>query len=74
MQAAELPGPDSAPEGIDGDWPTLAELERRYIERALDYSSGNQRNAAKLLGIDKSTLWRKLQTFQRARVQLEHNR
>ena len=74
MQAAEIPDPDSAPQGIDGDWPRLAELERRYIERALDHCEGNQRNAAKLLGIDKSTLWRKLQTLQRARVTLERNR
>jgi DNA-binding NtrC family response regulator len=47
--------------GIDADNPTLAELERRYLAKVLDGCAGNRTQAARVLGIDKSTLWRKLQ-------------
>ncbi len=38
----------------------LAELERRYIRLVLDRCDGNRTRAARALGIDRSTLWRKL--------------
>jgi len=38
----------------------LAELETQAIRRAMDRSDGNMAAAARLLGIDRSTLWRKL--------------
>lgn len=38
----------------------LAELEIQAIRRAMDRSDGNMAAAARLLGIDRSTLWRKL--------------
>src|SRR3954449_1019818 len=41
---------------LDGDWPTLAILSRRYIDRALDHTKGNKTRAADLLGIDRRTL------------------
>ncbi len=47
------------------DFPTLEELERRYIDKVLKHCSDNRTKAAAMLGIDKSTLWRKLQ--QRAK-------
>jgi DNA-binding NtrC family response regulator len=56
--SAPRPAPDG---GIDADHPTLAELERRYLDKVLDRFGGNRTQAAKALGIDKSTLWRKLQ-------------
>lgn len=43
------------------DLPTLRELEHRYIAQVLEYCDGNRKQAAGLLGIDTSTLWRKLQ-------------
>jgi DNA-binding NtrC family response regulator len=49
--------------GIDADLPTLAELERRYLVRTLERFDGNRTRAARVLGIDKSTLWRKLQLY-----------
>ena len=52
-------------QGVDDDWPTLEELERRYILKALQHADGNQRQVADMLGIDKSTLWRKLKRYQR---------
>ena len=39
---------------------TLEELERSYILRVLDESEGNRTLAAKRLGIDRKTLYRKL--------------
>ncbi|MEM1349594.1 MAG: helix-turn-helix domain-containing protein, partial [Myxococcota bacterium] len=38
----------------------LGVLERRAIERAMGHVEGNMTQAAELLGIDRSTLWRKL--------------
>jgi len=49
---------------IDEDMPTLAELERRYIERLLHEFNDNRERTAATLGINKSTLWRKLQSYK----------
>ena len=49
---------DLAPTAIDADWPTLAELERRYVQRALDHVGGNKTAAAAILGVDRRTLQR----------------
>jgi DNA-binding NtrC family response regulator len=38
------------------DWPTLATLERRYIDRVLSRTGGNKTRAAEVLGIDRRTL------------------
>ena len=43
-----------------GELVTLAELERRYIARALEAAGGNKTLAAKILGLDRTTLYRKL--------------
>jgi DNA-binding NtrC family response regulator len=45
--------PDSNPAE---DWPTLAVLERRYIDLVLSRTGGNKTRAAKVLGIDRRTL------------------
>lgn len=44
---------------------SLEELERRAIGRALRETSGDKLAAARLLGIGKTTLYRKLKTIQR---------
>lgn len=49
---------------IDADSPTLEELEKRYILNTLNKFNGNREQTASLLGINKSTLWRKLQSWQ----------
>ena len=38
----------------------LAEVERAYIRRVLDANDGNVSRAARILGIDRRTLYRKL--------------
>ena len=46
-----------------GNFLTLAEMERIHILEALRQTSGNKELAAKLLGIGRSTLFRKLTTI-----------
>lgn len=43
-----------------GDLMPLADLERRYIDRVLASVQGNKASAARILGIDRKTLYRKL--------------
>jgi two-component system response regulator HydG len=43
--------------------PTLEQIERRHIELVLKLEHGNKTQAAKLLGIDRRTLYRKLEHF-----------
>src|SRR5262249_47100926 len=45
---------------------TLAELEREYIERVLASEGGNKTRAAARLGLDRKTLYRKLEEYARA--------
>jgi DNA-binding NtrC family response regulator len=54
------PAPAAAHDALVEDWPTLAELEARYIARVLAECGGSRKRAAERLGIDKSTLWRRL--------------
>jgi DNA-binding NtrC family response regulator len=46
------------PPSVDHDWPTLGELERRYVERVLEKTAGNKTAAASILGVDRRTLQR----------------
>jgi len=41
----------------------MEEVERRYILRVLETLGGNKRQAAKLLGMDRRTLYRKLEKY-----------
>jgi DNA-binding NtrC family response regulator len=52
-----------AAQALDADQPDLATLERRYILRTLERLGGNREQTARVLGINKSTLWRKLQQY-----------
>jgi two-component system response regulator HydG len=44
---------------------TIEELERRYIERVLKLVDGNKSRAAELLGLDRRTLYRKLERWEK---------
>jgi two-component system response regulator AtoC len=49
-------GGGAAMGSLADDWPTLAVLERRYIDRVLSRTGGNKTRAAEVLGIDRRTL------------------
>jgi DNA-binding NtrC family response regulator len=57
---------DLRPSRIEGPatpWPaeaSLAEVEMRWIDLVLERCGGNRTQAARQLGIDPATLWRKL--------------
>jgi len=56
--------PPVAAEPAAGEaWPTLADVERLHLERTLAASMHNKSLAAKMLGIDRSVLRRKLQRY-----------
>ena len=42
----------------------LAEVERFYMERALDLTGGNREEAARLLGVGERTLYRMIQDWK----------
>jgi len=44
---------------------SLGELEREYIERVLEDENGNKTRAAQRLGLDRKTLYRKLDEYAR---------
>jgi DNA-binding NtrC family response regulator len=47
----------------EGRLPTLAEREEEYIRHVLDHCGQNRTRAAKILGIDRVSLWRKLKKY-----------
>ena len=53
-------GGPGAEDRRDEDWETLAELENRYIRQVLAFTEGNKQRAARILGIGRKTLYRKL--------------
>jgi DNA-binding NtrC family response regulator len=61
----DLPGvvsgaPSDGAPSIDHGWPTLEELEQRYVDRVLERCEGNKTDAANILGVDRRTLQRLL--------------
>jgi DNA-binding NtrC family response regulator len=47
----------------DSDFPTLEEQEKNYIKWVLDKCDGNKTKSAKIMGIDRVSLWRKIKRF-----------
>jgi len=66
IQLMEFSAKQSTGEGLDADMPSLGELEKRYIHKVLDQVGDNRSEASAILGIDKSTLWRKLQSYNQS--------
>jgi DNA-binding NtrC family response regulator len=59
-QATQLPIDDTLLNNAVMQSLSLAELEITYIRRILEMTQGNKVQAAKILGIDRGTLYRKL--------------
>ena len=49
--------------GESGAWLTLEEVEKRYLQQVLQETGGNKAQAAKILGIDRRTLYRMAERF-----------
>ena len=58
VQAAEAKREDT-----DEELLSLAEIEARHIHRVLARTGGNKQAAARVLGIDRTTLQRKLERY-----------
>jgi DNA-binding NtrC family response regulator len=56
LRAAICSEPDVAPVSLDG-------AERLHIARTLEYTGGNRRQAAHILGISRSTLLHKIRKY-----------
>lgn len=50
-------------ENTEQQWPTLEEHEKQYILQVLDEVEGNKSKAAKILRIDRVSLWRKIKRY-----------
>jgi len=59
--AMEAAGPSRAVEHIEPQ--SLEEIEAYFIAKTLRETQGNRATAAEILGIDKSTLWRKIKRY-----------
>ncbi len=59
---ADIPAPigDASikPTNFAADFPTLSELSRRYAAHVLQHTGGNKSEAARLLGVDRKTLYK----------------
>lgn len=49
-------GSTASGSALSDDWPTLAVLGRRYIDKVLAFTGNNKTRAAEVLGIDRRTL------------------
>lgn len=59
-QSPTPPQPEAIPADLDL---TLAEVEHQHIERVLTHCQWNRSAAAKILGIDRRTLYSKIQKY-----------
>jgi two-component system response regulator HydG len=60
----EVVKPRPSPEPASGAvLRTLAEVEREHVLRVIEACGGHQADAARVLGIGRTTLWRKLRAF-----------
>jgi DNA-binding NtrC family response regulator len=57
------PAPAAAASSGEESWPTLADVERLHLEKTLVATMHNKSLAAKMLGIDRSVLRRKLKSY-----------
>ncbi len=54
----------AADRSLETDMPSLEELTRRYTLSVLEKQQGSREKTAAILGINKSTLWRRLQQYK----------
>lgn len=64
IDEADIPSPDAATAesffgSASADFPTIDQLERRYMQLVLEKTGGKKDKAAQILGINRRTLYRK---------------
>jgi DNA-binding NtrC family response regulator len=64
-----LPAPIGGRRTRLGGRRSLAEAEREHIDTVLKECGGNKSQAARILGVSPTTLWRKLTAWERAAAQ-----
>ena len=57
LPALDGANPDAV-EPVESGWPTLDEVQRRYIAKVLEHTGQNKTSAAAILGIDRRTIQR----------------
>lgn len=55
---------DKVLESLTKNWPTLDDLEKAYISRVLEYTGQNKSQAARILGLNQATLYRKIKSWK----------
>jgi transcriptional regulator with PAS, ATPase and Fis domain len=73
------PGDLALPESAAGsggvelmtDFPSLDDLQRRYVSRVLAHTKGNVSKAARILGVDRKTLYRMREALSQLRPDVE---
>ncbi|GAB5348331.1 sigma-54-dependent transcriptional regulator [Alteriqipengyuania sp. 357] len=61
---ALAPAPEPGPQRLSFEGMTLAQIEREAIEQAIQRAGGNVTRAAKLLEVNSSTIYRKLEKWR----------
>jgi DNA-binding NtrC family response regulator len=64
LKCAGLSSGVSQPVMVSDSLPLLAEMERTLIQAAIKRSGGDRNKAAHMLGIGKTTIYRKLKEYQ----------
>src|SRR5262245_30413880 len=74
VERAAPPSPPAAHPSVAfiDDRPTLAELERRYVRLILAETDGNKSRAAEVLGIDRRTIYRYLESVGEQEKSFSH--
>ncbi|WP_425356748.1 sigma-54-dependent transcriptional regulator [Vreelandella populi] len=52
---------EMVPAAQEANWPSLEDVEKRYIQKVLEATGGNKRRTADILGIARKTLYRRLE-------------
>lgn len=63
LPSPETQNPDSFFSSATGDFPTVTQLEERYIKLVLEKTAGRKDKAAQILGMNRRTLYRKEREF-----------
>lgn len=56
---------DKGLETLAKNWPTLDHLEKSYIARVLEHTGHNKSQAARILGLNPATLYRKIKSWKK---------